>query len=61
MAAAAAGKPSAGVHGGGFEQLRSLLWRARARPAQTPRQLRPILRFGNNETGVMTCRSRLAP
>ena len=59
--ATAAGKQPAGVHGGDFEPPQGLPRRAPAWPGQAQRQSRPVLRFGNGDDGVMTCRSRLAP
>ena len=59
--ATTARKPPAGVHGGDLELLGSLLWRAPAWPVRAQRQSRPVLRLGNGDDGVMTCRSKLAP
>ena len=50
----------AGVDGGDFELLGSLLWRAPAWPVQAQQQSKPVLRFGNDNNGIMTCRSKLA-
>ena len=59
--ATTARKPPASVHGGDLELLGSLLWRAPAWPVRAQRQSRPVLRLGNGDDGVMTCRSKLAP
>jgi hypothetical protein len=58
--ATAAEKPPAGVHGGDFELLGSLLWQAPAWPVQAQQRSRPALRFGNGNNGIMMCRPKLA-